>query len=222
MAERQGAGDVAMPADRFLHARLGHAAKVSSLSDLEYRVWTTYVLAADDFGVLRADAVAFQAAHDALRERPVRAITGCIERLVTVGLVAAFEHQGAGYLYQTDWQDFQRVRYPLRTMHPLPIAAPVRARPAESDAGVALAEPFAEKRQGRGRVDAGAEPLLVRADHRGRPVDVRIDHRSARGGRHRPDAGWLHVHRDLLQQHHSAARSGPSAGPGVSELHRHA
>ena len=71
-----------MPADRFLHARLGHSAKVSSLSDLEYRVWTTYVLAADDFGVLRADAVAFQAAHDALRERPVRAITGCIARLV--------------------------------------------------------------------------------------------------------------------------------------------
>ena len=128
MAERRSEGDVAMPADRLLHARLGHSARVSSLSDLEYRVWTTYVLAADDFGVLRADAVAFQAAHDALRERPVRAIRGCIERLVTVGLVVAFEHQGAGYLYQTDWQDFQRVRYPVRTMHPLPIAASVSAK----------------------------------------------------------------------------------------------
>ncbi len=117
-----------MPADRLLHARLGHSAKVSSLSDLEYRVWTTYVLAADDFGVMRAEAVAFQAAHDALSERPARAIKRSIERLVKAGLVAAFVHQGSRYLYQTDWQDFQRVRYPLRTMHPLPVAAEVSAK----------------------------------------------------------------------------------------------
>ncbi len=114
-----------MPADRLLHARLGHSAKVSSLSDLEYRVWTTYLLGADDFGVMRAEAVAFQAAHDALSRRPAKAIGGCIERLVKVGLVAAFVHQGARYLYQVDWQDFQRVRYPLRTLHPLPAAAEV-------------------------------------------------------------------------------------------------
>ena len=82
-----------MPADRLLHARLGHSAKVSSLTDLEFRVWTTYVLAADDFGVMRADAVAFQAAHDALSTRPAGAIAKCIERLVEAGLVAGFEHQ---------------------------------------------------------------------------------------------------------------------------------
>ena len=114
-----------MPADRFLHARLGHSAKVSSLSDLEYRVWTTYLLGADDFGVIRAEAVAFQAAHDALSRRPAKAIGRCIERLVKAGLVAAFVHQGARYLYQVDWQDFQRVRYPLRTLHPLPATAEV-------------------------------------------------------------------------------------------------
>ena len=81
MAELGSEGDVAMPADRLLHARLGHSAKVSSLTDLEYRVWTTYVLAADDFGVMRADAVAFQAAHDALSRRPAEEIARCIERL---------------------------------------------------------------------------------------------------------------------------------------------
>ena len=117
-----------MPADRLLHARLGHSAKVSSLSDLEYRVWTTYVLATDDFGVMRADAVAFQAAHDALSTRPAEEIAKCVERLVDTGLVAAFEHQGARYLYQWDWQDFQRVRFPARTLHPLPESAEVSAR----------------------------------------------------------------------------------------------
>ena len=117
-----------MPADRLFHARLGHSAKVSSLSDLEYRVWTTYVLGADDFGVMRADAVAFQAAHDALSGRPARAVQRSVERLVKAGLVGAFAHQGSRYLYQADWQDFQRVRYPLRTMHPLPAAAEVSAK----------------------------------------------------------------------------------------------
>ena len=117
-----------MPADRFFHARLGHSAKVSSLSDLEYRVWTTYVLAADDFGVMRAESVAFQAAHDALIARPAPEIAECIDRLVAVDLVATFVHQGARYLYQADWQDFQRVRYPLRTMHPLPTAAVVSVK----------------------------------------------------------------------------------------------
>ena len=128
MLERRIESDVAMPADRLLHARLGHSAKVSSLSDLEYRVWTTYVLATDDFGVMRADAVAFQAAHDALSTRPAEEIAKCVERLVEVGLVAAFEHQAARYLYQWDWQDFQRVRFPARTLHPLPDSAEVSAR----------------------------------------------------------------------------------------------
>ena len=110
------------------HARLGHSAKVSSLSDLAYRVWTTYMLAADDFGVMRADAVAFQAAHDALRTRPAGEVAACIERIHEVGLVETFEHQGARYLFQADWQDFQRVRFPARTLHPLPASAKVSAR----------------------------------------------------------------------------------------------
>ncbi|MCY3821690.1 MAG: hypothetical protein OXH52_20440, partial [Gammaproteobacteria bacterium] len=90
-------------------------------------MWTTYVLTADDFGVMRADAVAFQAAHDALSRRPADEIAKCVERLVGVALVAAFEHQGARCLYQWDWQDFQRVRFPARTLHPLPESAEVSA-----------------------------------------------------------------------------------------------
>ena len=128
-AQRAGwEGHVAMPADRLLHARLGHSAKVSSLADPAFRVWVTYLLVADDFGVMRADAVAFQAAHDALRERPAEEVAASVERLVEVGLVEAFEHQGARYLYQRDWQDFQRVRFPGRTLHPVPAEAMVSAR----------------------------------------------------------------------------------------------
>ncbi len=120
-----------MPADRLFHPRLGHSAKVSSLSDLEYRVWTTYVLAADDFGVLRASPVAIQAASTALEQRPSRTMTKCLDRVIAVDLVRTFTHQGERYLYQPDWQEFQKVRFPARTMQPLPRDADVSAGTAQ-------------------------------------------------------------------------------------------
>ena len=120
-----------MPADRLFHPRLGHSAKVSSLSDLEYRVWTTYVLTADDFGVLRASPLAIQAASTALEHRTRRTIATCLDRLITVGLVRTFTHQGDRYLYQPDWQDFQKVRFPAWTMHPIPRDADVSTQTAQ-------------------------------------------------------------------------------------------
>ncbi len=120
-----------MPSDRLFHPRLGHSVKVSSLSDLAYRVWTTYVLAADDFGVLRASPVAIQAASTALEQRPSRTITKCLDRLIAVDLVRTFTHQGDRYLYQPDWQEFQKVRFPARTMQPLPRDAEVSAPTAQ-------------------------------------------------------------------------------------------
>ena len=185
----QGSGSgVAMPADRLLHARLGHSAKVSSLSDLEYRVWTTYVLGANDFGVMRADAVAFQAALDALCARPAKAIKRCIERLVEVGLVAAFVHQGSRYLYQADWQDFQRVRYPLRPVHPLPAEAEV----SEDAAPVVGASGRREAAGPRGAVRATRRATATgRSDSGGcgtsctRRADGRSGHTARRGRRAR-------------------------------------
>ena len=120
-----------MPSDRLFHPRLGHSVKVSSLSDLEYRVWTTYVLAADDFGVLRASPVAIQAASTALEQRPSRTMTKCLDRVIAVDLVRTFTHQGERYLYQPDWQEFQKVRFPARTMQPLPRDADVSAGTAQ-------------------------------------------------------------------------------------------
>lgn len=90
------------------------------LSDFEYRVWNQYLLSADDFGVMRATAVKIQADNDALADRPAKAITKALQRLVQIGLVTPFDHQGKSYLCQLDWQTWQKVSYPRGTNEPLP------------------------------------------------------------------------------------------------------
>lgn len=107
-----------MPDDRLFHKRLGHSNKVNLLTDAEEIVWRTYILAADDFGVMRFSAVSLQDAHDRLATRKAGAVQRMLERVKAVGLVQTFEHQRRVYCYQPDWQDYQKVRYPLRTVHP--------------------------------------------------------------------------------------------------------
>jgi hypothetical protein len=111
-----------MPADRLFHPRLNHSEKIGKLSHLEFRVWHTYVLAADDYGVVRKSATTFQAASDALDQEPKEVIQAALAKLVTVGLCAVFEHQGRKYLCQLDWQNFQRVKHPRDSSNPLPTA----------------------------------------------------------------------------------------------------
>jgi predicted transcriptional regulator len=109
-----------MPADRLLHPRLGHSDKVNQLSDLEFRVWVTYELTADDYGVMRKSAVTVQAAHESLNKRKATVIQSALNRLVEIGLLHVFDHQGRQYVYQRDWQNFQRVKHPRDTMQPAP------------------------------------------------------------------------------------------------------
>jgi hypothetical protein len=109
-----------MPADRFFHPRLGHSAKVNSLTDFEELVWRQYILSADDFGIMRFSAITIQADHDRLAARPQKAVQKALERIRDVGLVQTFEHQGRTYCYQHDWQNYQRVKHPRQTINPKP------------------------------------------------------------------------------------------------------
>lgn len=109
-----------MPDDRFLHKRLCQSSKVAKLTDLEFRVWTTYVLIADDYGVMRMSAAALRSGNDAFEHKPARTLDRCLERLVDVGLVRKFQHQGRAYVFQHDWQEFQHVTRPRASVHPVP------------------------------------------------------------------------------------------------------
>lgn len=111
-----------MPDDRFLHRRLGHSEKVNSLSDFEFRVWSQFILSSDDFGVMRFSATTLQADNDAIASKGTKIVQRAIERLAIVGLIRTFQHQNRTYCYQHDWQDWQKVRYPSKTIHPLPPA----------------------------------------------------------------------------------------------------
>src|SRR4051794_3203384 len=107
-----------MPQDRLIHPRQGHSAKVSELSDAEYRIWMQSMLSADDFGVLRFSAITLQADNDALALKPQKAVEQGLGRLVTVGLLLTFQHQGRVYACHPNWQEHQRIEYPRETINP--------------------------------------------------------------------------------------------------------
>lgn len=109
-----------MADSRILHRAAGDSEKVAALSDLEYRVWTQYILSADDFGVMPALAYVLQADNRSLRQRPTKTIQKALEAVIAAGLVLTFTHQGERYLWQSDWQDRQSLKHPRQTFKPIP------------------------------------------------------------------------------------------------------
>lgn len=107
-----------MPVFRLFWPQLGHGEKVSQLSYLERTVWGTYVLTADDFGVMRFSVITIQAADDKLSTESARKIEAALKKLAAVGLIRTFVHQGRTYCYQPDWQDYQKIEYPRETAQP--------------------------------------------------------------------------------------------------------
>lgn len=105
---------------RILHKKASHGDRVRGLSHLEYRVWTQYILSADDYGVMRASAAVIQADNRNLDDEPTSRIKRAMDAILNAGLVETFTLQGQVYWWQVDWQDFQQIKYPRDSVHPTP------------------------------------------------------------------------------------------------------
>jgi hypothetical protein len=109
-----------MPDDRMLHRCQGYSAKLSQCDHLTYRVWTQYLLSADDFGVMPDSAAIIRGANFALEREPEAAVVAALAFIKQIGLVEPFAHQGRQYLCSLAWQDFQGVRFPRASHYPVP------------------------------------------------------------------------------------------------------
>lgn len=109
-----------MAQDRRRNRNAGHSVKLSSLTDLEFRVWDQYELSADDFGLMRMSSLTIQDDNVALASRPRKAIDAALERLVAVGLLLKYQHQGRAYVCDPVWQKYHKIDYPTQTLHPQP------------------------------------------------------------------------------------------------------
>lgn len=105
---------------------------MSALSDLEFRVYMHYIVAANDLGVMPATAAKFQGDNSALSTRPARKVQAAIDQIVELGLLQVFTAEGQRYLWCLKWQDWQGLKWPRRSHYPVPPdrgeASPATAR----------------------------------------------------------------------------------------------
>lgn len=109
-----------MPVERILHPRAGDSNKVNRLDDFQYRVWTQYMLCADDFGVMPFSAPMLQGANRRLDSEPREVVQAAFQAVADIKLVLTFNHQGRPYVCDPTWQKWQKIRYPRKPEHPCP------------------------------------------------------------------------------------------------------
>lgn len=124
---------------RCIYRNAGTGERTSGLSHLGFRVWIQYQLSADDFGVCPATAAKLQGDSDALHAETPRRVQNEIENLIAIGLCGSFMDGKKRYLYQPDWQDWQRLRHASSTALPAPPAETLQKCSAKT---VALFEQF--------------------------------------------------------------------------------
>lgn len=111
-----------MPMERLLGPRVGIGHKIEQLSAVEYRVWTIYLLSADDYGVMPALAAKIQGTDRWCSKQAASTITKALERAIEIKLLRAFDVDGDRFVCSLNWQKHQHIRRPRKTILPIPPA----------------------------------------------------------------------------------------------------
>ena len=109
-----------MPDYRKLHNGHGNSQKLAALTDYEFRVWNQYRATADDFGVCPFLPAKLQGDNRRLANDPPSKVLKAMKRLIEVELVVPFAHQGQMFICSPNWQTFEDIKYPRRSLHPIP------------------------------------------------------------------------------------------------------
>lgn len=142
-----------MPTYRLIEKSAGTGERITQLSHLGFRVWMQYQLSADDFGVCPAEAVKLQGESLALQREPLKRIQEQIDQLVAVGLCGTFTDGSRRYIFQFDWQDFQKIKHPSKTaLPPVPSELLTQCTPSTQ----ALFTEHQDKRYGTFRLHGNA------------------------------------------------------------------
>lgn len=111
-----------MPGQRLSHPEQSASRKVTALSDFDYRVWEQTKLSSDDFGIMPYTSTVLRADNLRLRKATEKQVFDALRRLVDLGLLIVFEHQGEAYVCAPQWQKWQQIRFPRKTSRPHPPA----------------------------------------------------------------------------------------------------